>query len=74
MGCNGFGGAAKIDGDKIIAGPLMATEMYCERGMEQEMAVLMLLNGELAFESDGNMLIIFSEDGKSALHLLLIEN
>jgi len=36
--------------------------------------VLMLLNGELAFESDGNMLIIFSEDGKSALHLLLIEN
>ena len=74
VGCNGFGGAAKIDGDKIIAGPLMATEMYCERGMEQEMAVLMLLTGELAFESDGNMLIIFSEDGKSALHLLLIEN
>jgi len=74
VGCNGFGGAAKISGNKIVAGPLMSTEMYCERSMEQEFAVLMLLNGELAFESDGNTLTIFSEDGNSALHLLRTEN
>ena len=74
VGCNDFGGGAKISGDKIVVGPLMATEMYCERGMEQETAVLMLLYGELPFESDGDTLTIFSEDGNSALHFLRTEN
>ena len=73
VGCNGFGGSARISGNKIATGPLMATEMYCEATMDQEMAVLMLLNGELAFEIDGNTLTIFSEDGKSALHLIQAE-
>jgi heat shock protein HslJ len=74
VGCNDFGGSAKIDGDKIVAGPLMATEMYCERGMEQEMAVLMLLYGDLAFEIDGDTLTIFSEDGSMALYFLRTKN
>lgn len=69
VGCNGFGGSAKIAGNKIFVGPLMSTQMYCEATMDQEYAVLMLLNGELVFESDGNSLTIFSEDGTSALHL-----
>jgi len=70
VGCNGFGGSAKISGKKITTGPLMSTEMYCEATMDQEMAVLMLLNGELAFEINGDTLTIFSEDGNSALHLV----
>ena len=74
VGCNGFGGSAKISGNKIVVGPLMATEMYCEATMDQEMAVLMLLYGELAFESNGNALTIFSKDGSSAMKLVRTEN
>ena len=74
VGCNGFGGSAKISGNKIVVGPLMATEMYCEATMDQEMAVLMLLNGELLFESDGDALTVFSEDGGLALKLVRAEN
>ena len=70
IGCNDFGGAAKILGKKIVVGPLMATEMYYEATMDQEMAVLMLLNGELTFEIDEDMLTIFSEDGASVLKLV----
>jgi len=73
VGCNGFAGPYKISGNKIELGPLMSTEMYCEGTMDQEMAVLTPLNGTLTFESDGDILTIYSEDGNSALQLMRIE-
>ncbi|MCP4141409.1 MAG: META domain-containing protein [Chloroflexi bacterium] len=69
MGCNSFFGAFKISEDKIEIGPVGSTEMYCEDTMDQEMAVLSLLNGTLTFENDGNTLTIFSEDGSLTLNL-----
>jgi len=75
LGCNSFSGSYKISGGKLEFDSWMATLMGCESPrMEQETAVLMLLNGELVFESDGNTLAIFSEDGNSALYLLRTEN
>jgi len=73
-GCNHFFGSYKVSKDQLTVGPVGSTEMYCENAMDQEMAVLMLLNGTLTFESDGNTLTIFSEDGTSALHLAHVEN
>ena len=70
MGCNRFSGSYEISENKIEIGPLMSTAMYCESAMEQETAVLMLLNGTMTFESDSNTLTLFSEDGSSALKLL----
>ena len=69
VGCNRFAGSYKTSENKIELGPLMATAMYCENTMDQETAVLTLLNGTLTFENDGNTLSIFSEDGSSALKL-----
>ena len=74
VGCNRFFGAYKLSGDALEVGPLGATEMYCENTMDQEMAVLMFLNGTLTFERDGDALTIFSEDGRSALNLMHVGN
>lgn len=75
VGCNGFSGSYEISGNTLTTGPLMATLMGCESPrMDQESAVLMLLNGTLTFENDGDTLTIFSEDGSLALHLVHAEN
>ena len=69
VGCNNFSGSYEVSGNKLITGPLMSTMMFCENTMEQETAVLMLLNGTLTFENDDDTLTIFSEDGNSAVIL-----
>lgn len=43
VGCNGMGADAKIEGGRIIAGPVISTQMYCEGVMEQERAIGALL-------------------------------
>lgn len=43
VGCNGMGADAKTQGGRIIAGPVMSTQMFCEGVMEQERAVGALL-------------------------------
>lgn len=44
-GCNRMGGTWRNDAGKLIAGPLMATRMFCEGKMDQERAVSELLGG-----------------------------
>jgi putative lipoprotein len=66
VGCNQFSGSYEVSGDTLEAGPLMATLMYCEQSMDQETAVMMLLNGSHTFEIGGETLKIFTEDGKSS--------
>lgn len=43
VGCNGMGGPWRIEHGRLIAGPLVSTEMWCEGKMEQERAVSALL-------------------------------
>lgn len=43
VGCNGMGGPWRIERGRLIAGPLISTQMWCEGKMEQERAVSALL-------------------------------
>ena len=46
VGCNGMGANAKLIGGRIVAGPVISTQMYCEGVMEQERAVGALLRAK----------------------------
>ncbi len=43
MSCNGMSGPWRIEHGRLIAGPLVSTEMWCHGKMEQERAVGALL-------------------------------
>ncbi len=44
VGCNGMSGPWRIESGRLIAGPLISTQMWCEGKMEQERAVSALLS------------------------------
>ena len=70
VGCNGFGGAYEVDGDKINFNPIESTLMFCEGLVgEQELVTLATLQEMTSFELDGNMLTITSADGSSSVVL-----
>ncbi len=74
-GCNHFSGGYQVKGEKVTISQLAWTLMGCDAPlMEQETAVLILLNGRMTFESDGDSLAIFSEDGSSVINLAKIHN
>lgn len=64
VGCNSFGGLYQLKGKTIIFEPIMSTEMYCERTMEQEAGVLAALRGSVTVELEGDLLTLTSEDGQ----------
>lgn len=46
VGCNGMGGDYRVEGTRLIAGPMIATRMFCEGPVwGQEQAVNTLLSG-----------------------------
>ena len=69
VGCNGFGGEYKVNGDSIEFGPVMSTMMFCENVAEQESTVLVTLQEKTSFVIDGNILTITSADGNSSIVL-----
>ena len=44
VGCNALGGDWRIERGRLIAGPFISTQMWCEGVMEQERAVATLLS------------------------------
>jgi heat shock protein HslJ len=57
VGCNGMGGEYRIEGGRLIAGPLMATRMFCEGPVwDQEQAVGALLAGAPKIGRNGDTL------------------
>ena len=54
VGCNGMGGPWRIEQGRLIAGPLISTQMWCEGKMDQERAVSALLAAapEVTFNAD----------------------
>lgn len=68
VGCNGMGGGLRIEGNRLIAGPMMATQMYCDGKMEQERAVSELLGAGPAFVYRGQTLKL-----KSARHRAVLK-
>lgn len=70
VGCNGIGGEYRIEGDRLIAGPLMATRMFCEGPVwQQEEAVNALLSAAPELVRSDNTLRLTS--GGHTLELAL---
>lgn len=72
VGCNGIGGDYRVEGNRLIAGPLMATRMFCEGPVwQQEEAVNALLSAAPEMRRSGSTLRLVS--GGHALDLELSE-
>ena len=70
VGCNGFGGEYKVDGDTIAFGPVMSTMMFCEGPVgEQEMGTIAVFQESAKFVLAGDTLTITSADGNSVIVL-----
>lgn len=68
-GCNGMGADMKIVGGRIVAGPVMSTQMYCEGVMEQERAVGALLAARPRITVRGSMMTLRGGGHSAELHL-----
>ena len=68
MGCNSFGVDYKLaDNNRMVFGVVMSTMMACPgQVMEQEQAVLQVINVEATYLLNGEYLTITSKDGKTA--------
>jgi heat shock protein HslJ len=64
-GCNRMAGDWRSKGGQLIAGPLMATKMFCEGRMEQERAVSELLEARPELTVSGDRMTLASS-GHSA--------
>ncbi|MDL1910175.1 META domain-containing protein [Chloroflexi bacterium CFX6] len=68
VGCNGFGGEYKVDGDTITFDQIISTMMFCEGPVGgQEAATLAVMHEAAKFTLDGDTLTITSADGASAI-------
>lgn len=73
VGCNGIGGEYRIEGNRLIAGPLMATRMFCEGPVwQQEEAVNALLSAAPELLRSGKTLRLTS--GGHTLEMELSES
>ncbi|HXF85022.1 MAG TPA: META domain-containing protein [Anaerolineales bacterium] len=71
VGCNGFSGEYKVDGNQITFDSVASTLMACEGPIgQQEHTVLSVFAATATFELNGNLLRITSADGSS---LVLLE-
>ena len=70
LGCNGFGGDYKVDGDGIVFGQIASTLMFCEGPVgEQEATTLAVFTESATFVVEGDTLTITSADGDSVIVL-----
>lgn len=60
VGCNGMGGPWRVEGGRLIAGPLVSTRMFCEGRMEQENAVSAMLSGGPRLTVAGDRMMLTS--------------
>lgn len=67
-GCNTIGGPWRVDGLRLIAGPLVQTEIYCEGGVsEQERALSALLAAGPVITREGGTLTLVSSGHRARL-------
>ena len=61
VGCNGMGGPWRIENARLIAGPLVQTQMFCEGPVwDQERAVSALLAAAPRFTVEGDRMELAS--------------
>ena len=67
-GCNAIGGPWRVDGLRLIAGPLAQTEMYCEGPVwQQERALSALLSAGPVITRKGDTLTLVSSGHRARL-------
>lgn len=71
VGCNGFGGEYKLNGDQITFGGIMSTMMFCEQTSAQEQGVLGIFSDGVALQIqvNGDSLTITAADSASVVNL-----
>lgn len=57
-GCNGMGGTWRAKDGKLITGPFMSTQMYCDGLMEQERAIARTIEAQPSFSLNGDRLVL----------------
>ena len=57
-GCNGMGSDLTITPDRLMVGPIISTQMFCDGVMEQERAVGKLLGASPHYIVDGDTLTL----------------
>jgi heat shock protein HslJ len=67
VGCNGMGGDLTIEDGRLIAGPIVSTQMFCDGLMDQERAVADLLGARPAFFIENDRMVIHSDQHKAEL-------
>ena len=71
VGCNGMGGPWRIEGQRLIIGPIARTEMYCGGPVwNDEQTVATLLSAAPQFQLMGNRLVLRSSGHSAELHRL----
>lgn len=72
-GCNSYGGAYTVNGEKLETADLVSTLMACADtdAMDQEQAFLAYLQDLKTFEIDGNQLKIITADGAELIFALV---
>jgi heat shock protein HslJ len=69
-GCTSFGGNYEVKNGEIVFSQILSTMMACQGlQMDQERAVLQVMNGTVRFQLQGNSLVIQAADGASAIAL-----
>ncbi len=61
-GCNRFSGGVKVEGDRLLFGPMMSTMMACSEGDQVEQAYLVKLVGSVRFSVSGDALVLYGGD------------
>jgi heat shock protein HslJ len=67
-GCNRVTGPAEVVEDRLRAGPLASTRMFCEGVMQQEAHVLAVLEGGPAIAIVGDRLTLVLDDGRGLVY------
>jgi len=67
LGCNGLGGDLKIEQGRLVTGPIISTQMYCDGLMDQERAVAELLQAKPQFFIEGERMVIHAGQHKAEL-------
>ena len=57
-GCNGMGSSLQITPDRLLVGPIISTQMFCDGVMEQERAVGKLLGASPHYKVEGETLTL----------------
>lgn len=69
-GCNGYGGPAKVEGEKISFGNMRATLMACEQAaMDQEGRFFAALKEVEGYRIEDGRLVLADKDGKELVRL-----